>query len=97
MILHAIVKCSSVLNVQDAAGLLVHIREHESAKLDNPRPQDLSVEVTLILEKLMLAQAQVRVWLHRIILYLSERAYFLLEKLVLEKLMLAQAHVGGWC
>lgn len=36
------------------------LKEQEANKIDNPRPVDLSPECDTMLEKLMLAQAQVR-------------------------------------
>lgn len=37
-----------------------HLKETEASKIDNPRPVDLSPECLSMMEKLMLAQAQVR-------------------------------------
>lgn len=36
-----------------------HLKETEASKIDNPRPVDLSPECLSMMEKLMLAQAQV--------------------------------------
>ena len=38
------------------------MRENECSKLDSPRPMDLSAEIVMLLEKLMLTQAQVWGW-----------------------------------
>lgn len=48
---------------QEAAGLFGHLKEGEASKVDAPRPVDLSPECLSMLEKLMLAQAQVRLLL----------------------------------
>jgi hypothetical protein len=37
-----------------------HLKETEASKVDNPRPVDLSPECLSMMEKLMMAQAQVR-------------------------------------
>ena len=44
---------------QEAAGVFGALRDGEAAKVDAPRPVDLSPECCAMLEKLMLAQAQV--------------------------------------
>lgn len=44
---------------QEAAGMFAHVKENEASKIDNPRPIDLSPECLSMMEKLMLAQAQV--------------------------------------
>lgn len=46
--------------LQEAAGMFGHLKESEAAKVDNPRPVDLSPECLSMMEKLMMAQAQVR-------------------------------------
>ncbi|WIA15140.1 hypothetical protein OEZ85_001828 [Tetradesmus obliquus] len=43
---------------QEAAGMFGHLKESEAAKVDNPRPVDLSPECLSMMEKLMMAQAQ---------------------------------------
>lgn len=48
-----------VPTLQEAAGLFQYLRENECNKVDAPRPTDLSTECVSLLEKLMLAQAQV--------------------------------------
>jgi hypothetical protein len=50
----------SLGNPQEAAGLYAHLREHEANKLDAPAPVDVSPECCGLMERLMLAQAQVR-------------------------------------
>eukprot|EP00882_Tetradesmus_deserticola_P005388 GHRQ01005670.1.p1 GENE.GHRQ01005670.1~~GHRQ01005670.1.p1 ORF type:complete len:245 (+),score=86.83 GHRQ01005670.1:112-846(+) len=45
---------------QEAAGMFGHLKENEASKIDNPRPVDLSPECLGMMEKLMMAQAQVR-------------------------------------
>jgi hypothetical protein len=40
--------------------MFAHVKEHEASKIDNPRPVDLTPECLSMMEKLMLAQAQVR-------------------------------------
>ena len=54
----ACLHCSAL---QEASGIYAHMRENECSKLDSPRPMDLSAEIVLLLEKLMLTQAQVGV------------------------------------
>lgn len=39
--------------------MFAHVKESEASKSDNPRPVDLSPECLSMMEKLMLAQAQV--------------------------------------
>jgi hypothetical protein len=39
--------------------MFAHVKEHEASKSDNPRPVDLTPECLTMMEKLMLAQAQV--------------------------------------
>jgi hypothetical protein len=39
--------------------MFAHVKESEASKIDNPRPVDLSPECLSMMEKLMLAQAQV--------------------------------------
>lgn len=39
--------------------MFAHVKENEASKIDNPRPIDLSPECLSMMEKLMLAQAQV--------------------------------------
>jgi hypothetical protein len=39
--------------------MFAHVKEAEASKVDNPRPVDLSPECLSMMEKLMLAQAQV--------------------------------------
>jgi hypothetical protein len=51
---------SAVLVLQEAAGAFGMCKDTESMKVDNPRPVDLSPECCALLEKIMLAQAQVR-------------------------------------
>jgi hypothetical protein len=46
--------------LQEAAGMFGHLKEIEASKVDNPRPVDLSPECLSMMEKLMMAQAQVR-------------------------------------
>jgi hypothetical protein len=41
--------------------MFAHLKESEASKVDNPRPVDLSPECLSMMEKLMMAQAQVRV------------------------------------
>jgi hypothetical protein len=41
--------------------MFAHLKEHEASKVDNPRSVDLSPECCSMLEKLMLAQAQVSI------------------------------------
>jgi hypothetical protein len=48
--------------LQEAAGMFAHVKENEASKIDNPRPVDLTPECLSMMEKLMLAQAQVCVW-----------------------------------
>lgn len=40
--------------------MFAHVKEVEASKVDNPRPVDLSPECLSMMEKLMLAQAQVQ-------------------------------------
>jgi programmed cell death 6-interacting protein len=49
---------------QEAAGVFAHLREAEANKVDAPPPVDLSGECLTMMEKLMLAQAQVRTRVH---------------------------------
>lgn len=39
--------------------MFAHVKEQEASKSDNPRPTDLTPECLSMMEKLMLAQAQV--------------------------------------
>jgi len=39
--------------------MFAHVKEADASKIDNPRPVDLSPECLSMMEKLMLAQAQV--------------------------------------
>jgi hypothetical protein len=45
---------------QEAAGMFDYLKEHEANKVDAPVPVDLNPECCALMEKLMLAQAQVR-------------------------------------
>lgn len=45
---------------QETAGLYALLKEAEASKVDAPRPADLTPECCTMLERLMLAQAQVR-------------------------------------
>lgn len=45
--------------MQEAAGLFGHLKDVEANKTDAPRPTDISAECVVMLEKLMLTQAQV--------------------------------------
>lgn len=51
--------CACPTRLQETAGLFAHLKETEASKVDNPRPVDLSPECLSMMEKLMLAQAQV--------------------------------------
>lgn len=53
------ITCAPDRIAQEAAGMFSHLKESEAAKVDNPRPVDLSPECLSMMEKLMLAQAQV--------------------------------------
>ncbi|KIY99284.1 pH-response regulator protein palA/RIM20 [Monoraphidium neglectum] len=43
---------------QESAGMFAHLRETEAPKVDAPRPVDITPECCVLMEKLMLAQAQ---------------------------------------
>jgi hypothetical protein len=44
---------------QESAGMFAFLRDHEANKVDAPRPVDLTPECCALMERLMLAQAQV--------------------------------------
>lgn len=48
-----------IMLLQEAAGMFAYLKENEASKVDNPRSVDLSPECLSMMEKLMLAQAQV--------------------------------------
>ena len=51
--------------------MFAYLKEHEASKVDNPRPVDLSPECCSMLEKLMLAQAQVSKGEWRVVVLLN--------------------------
>lgn len=53
--------CVPFIHVQEAAGCFQYLKDNEANKTDMPRPQDLAPDCVGMLEKLMLAQAQVGV------------------------------------
>ena len=57
--LHAHSPRTASLAVQESAGTFAHLRDAASLKVEQPRPLDLTPEAAAMLEKLMLAQAQV--------------------------------------